>query len=103
MAIGVLEHWIELLQLDPGILSCESPPHFGLRLIAMALPSRDFVPQRRHLVDPAVKALTGENTQLSLRHVQPTAMLRRIVDLQPLPQSPRFCGGKGFVQCPTGV
>ena len=67
MGIGVLEHWIELFQLDPGILCCEPPPHFGLRLIAMALPSSDFVPQHRHFVDPAIEALTRKNAQFGLR------------------------------------
>jgi len=103
MGIGVLEHRIEFFQLDPGILCCESPPHSRLRPIAMALPSSDFVPQHRHFVDPTVEALPRKNTQFGLRHIQPTAMLGRIVDLQSLPQSPRLHGGKGFVQCPTGV
>ena len=73
MVIGILEHRVELLQLDPGILCCEPPPHFGLRPIAMALPSSDFVPQHCYLVDPAVKALTRKNTQFGLRHIQPAA------------------------------
>jgi hypothetical protein len=72
MNFGVLEPGIEFFQLDRGILCCESPPHTRLRSIAMALPSFDFVPQRRHFVDPAVEALPRKNTQFGLSHVQPT-------------------------------
>jgi hypothetical protein len=103
MDLGVLEHGIEYFQHDPGILCCESAPRFRLRSIAIVLRNFDFMPQHRHFVHSTVETLPRKNTQFSVRHIQPTAMLGRIVDLQPLPQSPRLDGGKGFVQCPTGV
>ena len=103
MRIGVLEHRIQLLQLDPGVLRREPPAHLRLCSVSMILPRSDFRPQHRHFVDPAVEALAGKDAQLRLRHVQPTAVLGSVVDLQTLPQPPRLRGGKRLVQGPTRV
>src|SRR5215210_4583091 len=103
MRIGVLEHRIQLLQLDPGVLRREPPAHLRFCSVSMFLPRSDFRSQHRHFVDPAVEALAGKDAQLRLCHVQPTAVLGRVVDLQSLPQPPRLRGGKRLVQCPTRV
>src|SRR6516164_9159045 len=103
MRLGVLEHRIQLLQLDPCVLCCETPPHLCLSSIPTPLPRFDFVPQYGHFVDTAVKTLAGKNAQFRLCHVQPTAMLGSVVEFQPTPQSPRLRGGKRLVQCSTRV
>src|SRR5271154_3267057 len=92
MRAGVLEHGIEFLQLDSGVLRRETPAHLRLRSVATLLPRFNFVPQHGHFVNPAVEALAGKNAQFRLSHVQPTAVLGSVVELQPLPQSSRLCG-----------
>ena len=49
---------------------------------AHALPGGDFARQNLLAFDAAVQTLTAENTQFGLGHVQPTAMLGRVVDFQ---------------------
>jgi hypothetical protein len=103
MRIEVLEHRVQLLQLHPGVLRREPPAHLGLRSVSTLLPRSDFRPQECHFVDTPVEALTGKDAQFRLRHVQPTAMLGRVVNLQSLPQSSCFCRGERLVECPTRV
>ena len=103
MRIGVLEHRIQFLQLDPGVLRREPPAHLCLRSVSMILPRSDFRPQHGHFVDTPVEALAGKDAQFRLRHVQPTAVLGGVVNLQSLPQPPRLRGGKRLVQGPTRV
>ena len=103
MGIGVLEHRIQLLQFDPGILRREPPAYLRLRSVAMLLPRSNFRPQERHFVDTPVETLTGKDAQFRLRHVQPTAVLGSVVNLQSLPQPPRLRGEKRLIQCPTRV
>src|SRR2546428_10324342 len=44
-----------------------------------------FRSQFRQLADPAsAQALAGEATQLALGHVQPTAVFRRVAEIEPL-------------------
>src|SRR4051794_543803 len=103
MRIGVLEHRIQLLQLDPGIPRREPPAHLRLGSVSMILPRSHFRPQERHFVDTPVEALAGKDAPFRLRHVQPTAVLGGVVNLQSLPQPPRLCRGKRLVEGPTRV
>src|SRR5437868_3808749 len=71
MRIGVLEHGIQFLQLDPRVLRREPPADLRLRSVSMPLPRSHFRPQERHFVDTPVEALAGKDAQFRLRHVQP--------------------------------
>ena len=48
--------------------------------------------------DAPVEALGGQNGQLRLRHVEPAAMLGRIVPFETLDQAARLGGWKRFVE-----
>ena len=60
MRSGVLEHRIQLLQLDPGVLRREPPAHFRLRSVSIILPRSNLRPQERHFVHTPVEAPKGE-------------------------------------------
>jgi hypothetical protein len=54
-------------------------------------------------LDAAIQALTRQDTQLRLRHVQPTAVLGRVMNLQTLRQGEGRDRIKRFVQTTDGV
>ena len=45
------------------------------RLILIALPSGDFVFKQFPILNPAIQALTAEDADFDLGHVEPTGML----------------------------
>ena len=67
-------------------------------LVAIVQPSGDLVAQRRFVGNAAVEALDGQNTEFGLRHVEPTAVLGRVMPFEPLAQPSRFGGGEGRVK-----
>src|SRR6266540_105847 len=75
---------VEALELDPRILSGETPVDPTTRCVAGRLPRRDLPLQGRPIGQPAVQALLGQHGKLDLGHVQPAAMLGRVVQLQPI-------------------
>ena len=73
-----------MLQFDASIRRGKPPvdgPSLG---IAPLLPSGHFLGQGCLVRDTPVQALAGQDAQLNLSHIQPTAMLRGVVYLQPL-------------------
>ena len=63
MRIGVLEHRIQFLQLDPGVLRREPPAHLDPSGFGLIFPRLDFSPQHPHFVDASIDALTGKDAQ----------------------------------------
>jgi hypothetical protein len=48
----------------------------------MLLPRSDLRPEGCCVIDPAVETLPFEHAQLDLGHVQPTALLERVLELE---------------------
>jgi hypothetical protein len=63
-------------------------------LVATFLPSGDFFYQSLFVRDPLIEALARQDAEFRLGHIQPTAVLGRIVPLEALDQPPRFGSGK---------
>ena len=59
--------------------------------------SSNFPPRRLLVRVAAIQALGGQNAQLGLRHVQPTAMLGCVVPFEALHEQPGLSGSEGFV------
>src|SRR6266496_6604975 len=87
-SLSALNCKVEVLELDPSILGREAPVDPTTRSVARRLPRRDLPLQRRLVGQPAVQALLGQHGKLDLGHVQPAAMLGRVMDLQPVGQPP---------------
>src|SRR5215207_558488 len=86
------------MQLAPRVLGRKAPLDLGARGVALVFQLLDLAPERLLVRDAPVKALAAEDTQLDLSDVEPTAVLRRVVELQ-LPQyPPRLFRREGLVQ-----
>src|SRR5215207_995017 len=86
------------MQFVPRILGCKAPLDLGARGVALVFQLLDLSPERLLVADPPVEALAAEDAQLDLGDVEPTAMLRRVMELQ-LPQyAPRLRGRERLIQ-----
>ncbi len=65
--------WVESFEFDSGVRCGELPVDLHLLGIASLLPGRDFGLQCGQVGHPAVEALSLEDIQFDLRHVEPTA------------------------------
>ena len=83
----------------------KTPRDGGMGVIALALEGLYLPTQRRLVGDAPSEALATQHAQLDLCHVQPTAMLWGVVELQALQYPPCLHRGKGLVQrCrPVGI
>src|SRR5205807_10007392 len=94
-ALSHLIRWIESFQFHAGVGGGEPPVDFREGLVSLFFPSGDLLRQERLAFKASVQALTREDTQLRLRHVQPTAVFGRVVALKPRRQGE---GGRG-IEC----
>ena len=67
-------------------------------LVAIVLPGDDFLDQFRLVGNAAIQALGCEHAEFGLRHVEPTAVLWRVMPFEPLVEPSRFGGGEGRVK-----
>jgi hypothetical protein len=72
--------------------------NFGLELVARALPSGDFLPQSFDARNAAIQTLASENSELTFRHIEPTAMLGGVVKLQFAGDAAGFLWRKDTIQ-----
>ncbi len=87
-----------MLEFDSGIIRSELPVYGGSNLIAFILKSSNFSFEGLLVRYPSVKAYPAEHTELDFGHVEPTAMLGRVVKLQPSGDASRFFGFKGLIE-----
>ncbi len=79
-------------------MSGEVPVDLGLAVVAVLFPSGDLTAHCLQILNASVEALTAQGAQLDFRHVEPTAVLGRVVDLQAFRQVAGFLRGEGLVQ-----
>ena len=63
-------------------------------LIAIVLPGGDLFDKRRLVGNPAIETLGCEHAEFGLRHVEPTAVLWRVMPFEPLDESRASAAGK---------
>ena len=78
----ILRGRIEVAQSGPCSCSGKTPRDGGMGVIALALEGLYLPTQRRLVGDAPSEALATQHAQLDLCHVQPTAMLWGVVELQ---------------------
>ena len=66
--------------------------------VPLVLPGSGLLAQHFLIRNPTVQALPGQHRQLMFSHIEPTAVLRRVVYLQAFSNSPRLLRLKGLVQ-----
>ncbi len=93
------------MQFRACFLNREMPSDRRLGRIAFSLQSGDFLDQGGLVSDPPCQALALKYTELQFGHVQPTALLGRVMKLQPFEKASRLCGREGLIQRggPMGV
>src|SRR3954451_7955616 len=82
--------WVEMLEFDARVGGGEAPVDAVPRGIAVGDPGGHFLLDGRPVGQATVEALALQDAQLDLGHVEPTAMLGRVVDLQFVRQALRL-------------
>ena len=90
--------WIEFFEFMPGDSDSKTPMDFDLLFVAPFFPRADLATQHISVVQPATKALSRQHTNFDFRHVEPTGVLGRVMELQAVEQPPRFIRGKCLIQ-----
>ena len=76
-----------MLEFDAGGIGRELPVGFGVMDIAISLPGGDLVDEDLLVRDAAVETLRRENGEFGFRHIEPTAVLWRVMPFEPLDET----------------
>ena len=99
-----LELGVERFEFSTGVVDLELPIDAGLFGGGFFGPGADFGLQDFELADATARqTLARHATQFAFRHVQPTAVLRRMHELQATDVLASLLGRKGFVERTSGV
>ena len=61
--------------------------------VACVLPGGDLLDEVERVGDTSIKTLTRQHAELGFGHIEPTAVFRRVVPLEPLDEATGFgCG-----------
>src|SRR3954451_5785707 len=85
--------WVEFTELDAGVRGGELPIGFGSGGIAPVPPSVDMALERCPIAPP-VRQVAAGGAKFDLGHIQPRAVLGRVVDLEPVGEALGLCGGE---------
>src|SRR3954447_26428478 len=92
-ASSTLNLRVQPLQLCPGVVNFELPVHTALFGVGLLSPGADLRLQQRQFADaPSRKALARQATQLAFGDVQPTNVLGRVAEVEPLDVCARLLG-----------
>ena len=100
-ALSNLNFRVKPLQFDAGLLNSKLPVDGPLLDVCSSGPCGDFRLQGHDIADAAVgQALAGETTQFAFRHVEPTAVLGGVDEVDPSHVLAGFLGRERFVERP---
>ena len=74
------------------------PVGLGVVLVSVVLPCVDFVGEDLLVGDAAIQTLRREHAKFGFGHVEPTAVLGRVVPLEALDEPACLGGEEGFVE-----
>jgi len=80
--LSILYLWVETFEFDPSIIGRKLPVNAFLGRIAPLLPLCGFLDERLTIWDPSVQVLYGQDAELDLGDIVPTAMLGSMMALQ---------------------
>ena len=87
-----------MFELDAGVDRSEAPVDGGLGMVASKYEGGEFTFERCHVRDASVGANRMHRGELNFSHVKPTAMLGRVVKLQPFAQTACFGRLEGLIE-----
>ena len=85
------------MKLCTGILGVKAPMDGGSGGIALSFQGLDFPAEGGLVRDAPPEAGASQNAKFYLRHVEPTAVLGCVVELQPFHDTPRLSSGEGLI------
>ena len=85
------------MEFRPSILRAEAPMNGGSGGISLPFQGLDFPAEGGLVGDTPPQAGSRQDAELDLGHVEPTAVLGRVVELQPFYNPPGLRGGEGLV------
>ena len=94
---------IKPFQFHARVVGSELPIDFGPQPVARSLPSRHFVAQDVDGIDASVETLADHDVEFDLGDIQPTAVLRSMDELEPVPQRLGLRRRESFVECAGAV
>ena len=86
------------MKFGSGVLGFEPPVDTSSGGVALPHQRLGFPPERLLVGEPLLQARAGQYAELNFRHVQPTAMLWRVVELQPFGNPPGLGSRERLVQ-----
>jgi hypothetical protein len=92
-----------VLELDACIGAGEAPLYGALGCVALGFPRTHFLGKPFLVGDAPIQTLPSEHRELDLGHIQPRTVLWRVVDLQPLQQTPSFTRDERLLQSGRGM
>src|SRR5487761_2052022 len=92
-----------MLQLNPSILTSETPVYGGAIGIPLVRPGTDLALQRGGVGDATIQTLPAQCTELDLSHVKPTAMVGCVVHIDLAGNPMGFCRFEGLIERGNGV
>src|SRR6266436_7971458 len=103
-ASSTLNFGVQSLQFRSGVVDFELPVDAALLSVGLVGPDPNLGLEQRQFADASVgQTLTAQTTELACSDVQPTAVLRRVTERNPLDIGPRSLGGERFVERPFGM
>ena len=93
---------VEFTKLDAGVPGRELPIGLDGGSVSPVSPSLDVALQRCPVAHP-VRQVAAEGAQLDLGHVQPRAVLGRVVDLKPVGEALGLLGRECLIERGRGV
>src|SRR5258708_25864565 len=86
------------MELVTSIIGGKAPRDGAALSIAIGLQGSNTLVQVLHACHPTRQTASRKDTDLDLRHVQPTAMFGRVMKLDSLQDPPRLGWREGFIQ-----
>src|SRR5262245_25952538 len=83
-----LKCWVEALELDAGIGGCKAPVSFDIVGVAVEEPGGNLALEAAPVRDTPIETLIGQDSKLGLGHVEPAAVLGRVVPFEALDEAP---------------
>src|SRR5262245_29974327 len=89
---------VEALELDASIGGCKAPVGFDIVSVAMEEPGANLALEAAPVRDTPIEALMGQDSKLGLGHVEPAAVLGRVVPFEALDEAPCLQRRKRLVE-----
>ena len=102
-SLSQLDFRVESFKFGAGLVVGESPVDTFLAFVAIGGPGGAAAGDFGGGVDAVGEALSGQNAQLGFGHVEPTAVLGGVHDLDAIGDAERFFGAKGLIERSNGV